>query len=1539
MSYKGSGKKFMDVVTYIGNGEVRSIDGLEFSPDLVWIKSTGVDVSHALYDTIRGPGNRLSSDSSEAEFYDVLSLTGFTPDGFTLDTDGTYGYTNFDSYGEYVAWCWNAGDETVTNNDGTITSNVRANQDSGFSVVTWNNASAAGTVGHGLDNTPSVIIVKSRSAAVDWNVYHKSLGNNKFLILNDAGAASTFSNYWNITESSIGVDANNSSNTGSMIAYCWSEVPGYSKFNSYTGNGSETFIYTGFKPSFVMVKRTDNSGSWQMYDYKRSPVNPRNAQIKAESTQREVISTTNWGIDFLSNGFRAVTGNSGENAAGGSYIFMAFAEQPFGKAQKKRLTMSSTQDFKEVLNRDVLTQYPNANASGVVDTKDTDNASIDVYVDGLSEDFAPNTNQTTTKPVTPPSSKRWTWAAWVKRGTTVASDPTYGGAGVLYQSGPDGPDYGSTGMGRFMFSSDDAFMIEYFGPGAGQVSRIKFNRSFTDVSSWFHITVTYDAISGEGFKVYFNGVRDTDTQQDSLNPIVNGDFSFPINRTGELMYIGNHGPEEYEFDGYLADLQFIDGQAITPDQLLTNNVSREDQLYPAKYGGWYGTRGYRLPMYGRSIDTSSITNVESTPGNWDVVSAHPSTWSCVGYGNGRYVALPVRLGGMISNKAMYSDDGVNWTLSSSLPQGGNSRNVDLTWSAVAYGNNIWVGVTDTTTGVNPQVMFSTNNGVTWSLNATYTLAIWSSVIFADGKFVAVGGEGGSGQAQVMYSTDGINWTMGVVPEATAWSSVTYGAGKFVAVAREGTNRVMYSTDGITWTGASAAAASPWDAVTYGDGKFVAVARTGDNQVMYSTNGINWTASSAPDAFGTWKSVTYANGTFIALSDNGVNPVMYSSDGINWARGTAPTGAWLGVVYGSDRFVAVGNVTSLPYTMWSYTGGVNESKLTLSDSTNLDKFTIGGSTLDGIVLDVELAAPSITIGGGNWEVGDVVSTTKEYTTELHDLNQQTWAKTNIDKSDWGVDTPNNYGDDSGLGKEMRGNYCTLGGETKLVFTTSTATVTNGNLSVDFFSDAYTYGTIGIPGSDSNKWYFESTIDSSDVSPGPQVGWGNIENGMVAYYRRDSETSATIGNFKGSSLTVASFDDGDILGVAVDQTTDTASFYKNGVFVGEIGMQNYEAVTLYPAVGTASTNTNTSASANFGSTAFKYPAPSGFKTLNTTNIEDGVVTPGKKAMDVITYTGTGTSRTFSGLSFSPDLVWIKGLDVMIPHVLYDTVRGPGNRLSSNATNTEFYDANSLTAFTSDGFTLGTETLYGYTNSGGYGEYVAWCWDAGDTTVLNTSGSVASQVRSNPLAGFSIVTATLSAGEDVGHGLGVTPSMILAKPRDQAANWYVQFPEVMNGGTTLYLNGVDGVTPDATWATPAATSTVLKVNSQNVSNLSAPSDWVFYCWSEVPGFSKFGKVGSSLDERYVNTGFKPRWLMYKHANSGGWVIVDSERTPDDPRNLVLLANTTDKQSNSGPDSGIYRSVRFHANGFEIGNGGAYNSDYYYAAFADMPLQYLPQ
>jgi len=333
------GASYFNTVLYTGTGSTTSITGVGFKPDWVWIKDrTNGSANHNEFDALRiWSGDSLparlypNSDSAEESttYLGASNLTAFNSNGFSL---GGGGNTNTNT-NSYVAWNWLGANSTATNTSGTITSTVSANTTSGFSIVSYTGTGSNATVGHGLGTAPSMIFLKIRSATDAWIVYSKALGNTKIMVLNSSAAVQTRAD-WNNTSPtssvfSIGTFSNENTNGATYIAYCFAEIKGFSKFGSYTGNGSAdgTFVYTGFKPAFIMIKSSSSAaGNWLIQDNKRLGYNASNSELYANLTNAE---STNDRTDLLSNGFKARINSGENNSSGVTYIYAAFAENPF----------------------------------------------------------------------------------------------------------------------------------------------------------------------------------------------------------------------------------------------------------------------------------------------------------------------------------------------------------------------------------------------------------------------------------------------------------------------------------------------------------------------------------------------------------------------------------------------------------------------------------------------------------------------------------------------------------------------------------------------------------------------------------------------------------------------------------------------------------------------------------------------------------------------------------------------------------------------------------------------------------------------------------------------------------------------------------------------------------------------------------------------------------------------------------------------------------------------------------------------------------
>jgi len=326
---------YFQIKTYTGTGSARSItlDGSEdMQPDWVWIKNRGLDARHMLYDVVRGVQKTLFSNLTTEETAGAGHLTAFNSNGFSLGDNSGTGSSNGNTE-TYVAWNWKAGGSASSNTDGDQTTSVSASTTAGFSICAFTEAgSAPYSFGHGLGVEPDMVWLKSRAnGSNSWQVYFGALSNpNSNLIqLNNTNASTTAATWWGTINSSIvTINAGLITPNTTAIAYCFAGKKGYSKFGTFIGNGNAdgTFVYTGFKPAWVFVKKTSASGHWVLIDNKRDPLNVTSNYLLPDNDSKEESFTDR---DLLSNGFKMRNSNTDRNASGATYIYMAFAESPF----------------------------------------------------------------------------------------------------------------------------------------------------------------------------------------------------------------------------------------------------------------------------------------------------------------------------------------------------------------------------------------------------------------------------------------------------------------------------------------------------------------------------------------------------------------------------------------------------------------------------------------------------------------------------------------------------------------------------------------------------------------------------------------------------------------------------------------------------------------------------------------------------------------------------------------------------------------------------------------------------------------------------------------------------------------------------------------------------------------------------------------------------------------------------------------------------------------------------------------------------------
>jgi hypothetical protein len=551
------------------------------------------------------------------------------------------------------------------------------------------------------------------------------------------------------------------------------------------------------------------------------------------------------------------------------------------------------------------------------------------------------------------------------------------------------------------------------------------------------------------------------------------------------------------------------------------------------------------------------------------------------------------------------------------------------------------------------------------------------------------------------------------------------------------------------------------------------------------------------------------------------------------------------------------------------------------------------------------------------------------------NSNTWTVNNISLT--AGSTYDSMNDVPTLTSATAANYCTFNPVGIYV-----TTPFDGNLK---FSGS-SAGANGTMGASSGKFYWECVYTAIGSAEGVLVGirstdsiaTGAAEN--VGYYGGGSENGKKTVNGVASAY-AATWTTNDVIGVAVNLDGGTVTFYKNNVSQGAIsftvGGKTWTSFNW--RTGAAGTNTGT---INFGQQPFTYTPPTGFVRLNTFNLPTPTIgatasTTANKYMDVSLYTGNGSTQSITNSgSMQPDFVWLKRRSSGNSHGLFDSIRGVNNYLSSETTGAEATIANSMTAFNSNGFSLGTDSTWNSNTS----TNVGWQWNAGGSTVTNTSGSISSQVRANTTAGFSIVTYTgTGSAATVGHGLGVAPKMIIVKSRSAAGTDWPVYHASLGATGIVALDATIAFTVTSTpWSNTAPTSSVFTVGTSGDTNLNTRT-YVAYCFAQVAGYSAFGSYtgNGSTDGPFIYTGFRPEFILIKLTSSGGesWTINDAARNTYNVSDSILYPNLSDAE---GVGAGAY--IDFLSNGFKIRNNNPRNnsngSNYIYMAFAESPFKY---
>ncbi len=1089
--------------------------------------------------------------------------------------------------------------------------------------------------------------------------------------------------------------------------------------------------------------------------------------------------------------------------------------------------------------------------------------------------------------------KTWTWSGWIKRNKLGTTQRLFAVSG--------GPANNDNWFAIAFNTSNQIFLGGY---------SIFFRTStavYRDVSAWMHCVVSVDLTASTTMKVWINGVEQSlSGSSDPSDTGINNNLTH---------YLGVEGASAY-CDLQLAEVHFIDGQALAP----TNFGETDDNgvWQPIEYAGTYGTNGFHLDFKDNSSKDALGTDTSGNSNTWTVNNIAASAPGLATANQGMDVVTYTGNAGtkVVSGLAFQPD--LLW-----LKRRDGAAHHYLVDSVRGLGSSerLASDMTDAAGDGTQRVASFNSDGFTVSGNYGYTN-------ISGGNYVAFAWKAGGAASS---NTDG-------TITSSVSANTTYG---FSIVSYTGNN-----TSGAT--------------VGHGLGsavKFLIVKSR--NQAQY------WHV---------WHS-SLANNEYIYL-----NASNAKTSGNDFLNGTAPGSSTF--TLGSGNACNKSSDPVIAY-VWSEVAGFSKfSSYTGSGSANK---VVTGLGFKPRYLLIKRADGSIE----NWQVVDSERGTNA---QLHpDLNdaEATTASRNISFQDNGftiigtnagingsgytyiyaafaakpdesvidslVDSPSQTATptDTGAGGEVVGNYATLNPLDSPI--SNSGSLTNGNLNLNGASTwSANRATIAYPSS--GKWYYEVQVNGSAASRGSNSQYSVVGICKTSDYFTGSNITSNMlwlgdngygRNFFYTGTTDifgANIDGGKIIGLAVDIDNNTFEYFVDGVSK-QTGTINVTSGTPLSPLIASYGNSQTSLIANFGQRAFANTnVPSGYKSLNTANLPEPTIADGSKYFNTKLYTGNQSVRSIP-TSFSPDFVWIKDRTDTNGHNhnLLDIVRGAPKILLSDTTTTEITNStDGFTSFNSDGFSLGANTLgtqsYELNKTGN--NYVAWAWDGGTSTVTNNDGSIASQVRANPSAGFSIVTATISQSATLGHGLNAKPHIVIRKRRNGSGDhWYVAVDTGSVEGYML-LNTTTNLTSESQGLT---SSTFIAAYLGN-----ANETWVNYCFAPVEGYSAMGTYtgNGSADGPFVYTGMKPSWIMIKASSSGGgnynWAFVDTERSFANVANHTLAANLSSPESSFGDGASVggpYNKIDILSNGFKLRENGAWGNTngvtYIYLAFASNPFK----
>ena len=1072
----------------------------------------------------------------------------------------------------------------------------------------------------------------------------------------------------------------------------------------------------------------------------------------------------------------------------------------------------------------------------------------------IEESLRFNASQSSYLSWTPASAgnrKTWTFSAWVKRGQLGTTQQ------IFYAK--DGTNYVLIG-----FTTNNQLQIQLGTP------RRRTVRVFRDPSAWYHIVGICDTTNATGddrLQLWVNGERQTSFDEDT-DPTLNSDSVV----SNTVQHNLGRGDATHYADGYLTEVNFIDGQALDPSSFGAFD-SVTGVWKPVEYTGTYGTNGFYLPM--QLDNTVEGFNTVTWVGNG-------STQKISGVGFSPDLVWIKERSSADNHMIFDSVRGVYERLQS------NTTNAEATntTSFTSFDTDGFALGTDTAVNANS----STYVGWCWDAGS-------STVSNTDGSITSsVRANPTYGFSVVTYTGtgtstgDSFGHALGVQPKMVIIKNRTTGgtgwAVLFPDFMTSGQYMALNLTNGITNSANAGWGGSLPDSTQVYVGGSSWTNASGNNYVAYCFSEV-----AGYSKFGSYAG-TGASGNTVTT---GFKPAF-----VLFKRTDTSGYSWY--TFDSTRN-AVNPVNTALYPDLSNTD-------TTQSTYNID-FTDTGFTINN-------SNNALNASGGTY-IYMAFKDTREYAYWLDDSgNNNDWQPNGgITTESTVTDTPTPY--------EDGGNYAVL----NPVNATSAAgtSLSNGNLQINGIGSGNVNAWIGTLGVSSGKWYYEVIMGenngvvgiSQTGNPNTYPGGDATSYGYATSTKYNNNTSASYG----ASLTA-----GDVVGCAYDLDAGTITFYKNGVSQG----QAYSGLSgnYFPAVRAGSTGA--AVSVNFGQRPFAYTPPTGFLPLHTGNLPDSAVVDGSQYFNPVLYTGTGSAtQPITGVGFQPDLSWIKVRSTTGSNWLTDNIRGATKILASNLASTEATVANTLKSFDSDGFTVGDNAEFG----GSARTYVAWNWKANGAGVSNTDGSITSTVSANPTAGFSIVSYTGNATNNatVGHGLGALPNMVIVKNRDSALDWAIWHTSLSTGQVLRFSTLAATVPAVAYFQDENNTSSVFALGANDEANGSSNSH-VAYCFADVEGYSKFGSYtgNGSTDGTFVYLGFRPAFVLGKRTDStGNWLMLDTARDTTNPNSARLFPNLSNAEDTS--EDYDFLSNGFKPRGSYLLN--ASGGTYIYMAFAENPFK----